>query len=141
MKGQSLAQSIHSANQRQERVRSVLEQEKRQNVSEISNLVMGVVGSMSNARISWEPTGKELMARMSAISGVDIDSNWYEKHKTSRAEKLKKHRELLKMEMDGGKSHGHLRGNSQYGNQSMAGADLAQEDRRRSSVKTLAVKR
>eukprot|EP01083_Nonionella_stella_P265648 899620_1 len=90
VKGQSLAQSIHSANLRQERVRGLNEQEKRSKVAKISNLVMDVVQSMSNTRIKWEPTGTELMERMSQISGVSIDSDWYDKHTTIRAEKLKK---------------------------------------------------
>ena len=128
VKGQTLAQSIHSANLRQERVRGQNEQDKRGKVAKISHLVMEVVSSMANHRVQWQPTGVELMERMSAISGVDIDSNWYDKHRTHRAEKLKKDKLLLMFEAAGGKnmnaksaaklnamSQRHLRGGSKSG--------------------------
>eukprot|EP00483_Globobulimina_turgida_P000917 UN00918 len=65
---------------------------------------MDVVASMSNTRIKWEPTGTELLERMSVISGVDIDSDWYANYHTSRAEKLKQDKLMLMFEAAGGKN-------------------------------------
>ena len=119
IKGQSLAQSIHSANLRQERVRGVNEQEKRSKVAKISHLVMDVVAAMANTRIQWEPTGRELMERMSVISGVDIDSDWYERHRTMRDQKLQRHKLASMNAKSAAKlnamSQRHLRGSSKAG--------------------------
>merc|ERR1712228_36047 len=121
VKSESLAASIHSANLRQERVRDINLQEKRSKVAKISHLVMDVVTSMAKSRIKWEPTGSELMQRMSAISGVSIDSDWYDRHSTMRKEKQRKDKLLLMHEAGISNSSKHLRGNTDNG----TGADIS----------------
>jgi len=124
VKGQTLAQSIYSANLRQEKVRQQNSTEKRSKVNMISELVFDVLASMANNRITWQPTNAELMERMSAISGVNIDADWYEKHTTIRTQKAQQVKILLALEASGGKfkasgklSARHLRGSSKGGGQ------------------------
>merc|ERR1712154_459649 len=135
-------------NQRQERVRGLNETEKRSKVAKISHLVMDVVSSMANSRILWQPTGTELMERMSQISGVSIDSDWFERHRTMRQKKDEKERLLLMYEAAGGRgmntksaeklnalSARHLRG-STFGANSIMDIDDLDVDVRRSSART-----
>ena len=129
VKGQSLAATIHSANLRQERVRDVDLQDKRAKVAKISHLVMDVVASMAKSRIQWQPTGSELMQRMSAISGVSIDSDWYDRHSTMRKERMQKDKLLLMLEAGMSKdSSRHLRGTSTHGTMTNISAKLLDLD-------------
>eukprot|EP01084_Bolivina_argentea_P247192 413591_1 len=104
LKTQTLAQSILSANTRQENVRTQNMDNKRKKVTKISHLVMNVVDDLSNSRIQWAPSGADLLNRMSTMMGSKIDLNeWFVEHQTMRASKINQRKMGLFIEAGGTK--------------------------------------